>query len=271
MTPSPTPAASRFDPAPAASQLAAAWRAGRQLTELPEAMRPRTLTEGYDLQEAFIASMGDAAGWKLGVGSPAAMRGAGLERPLVGRVLASRLHRAGEAVKMPSRAPVTVEFEVAFVLARDIAPGETLHSPLDAVSAAHVTFELVLSRFANRRAVGWPSFAGDSVGFEALVVGSPIDLARVDAVAASAVVSVDGVATARGLAGDEFTDPVRSLGYLLEHAAERGVTLARGQIVTTGAAAKPFDLAGRDAEVAARYLDAELRFRIEMPGASRQA
>jgi 2-keto-4-pentenoate hydratase len=55
-----------FDPAPAASLLAAHWRNGTQLTELPPEIRPRTLHEGYDVQDRLIAEMGEeVSGWKL--------------------------------------------------------------------------------------------------------------------------------------------------------------------------------------------------------------
>ena len=45
-------------------------------------------------------------------------------------------------------------------------------------------------------------------------------------------------------------------------AAERDVTLRRGEIVTTGAIARPFDLEG-DARVVARFPGGELCVRIE--------
>jgi len=245
-----------FDPAPAADLLANAWRSGEQLKELPADVRPVSLAQGYDVQDAFIKRMGGGQGWKLGVGSKAAMRAAKIERPLVGRVLASHFHRSGDTVVLPNAAPVTVEFEIAFILGRDIAPGETLDDPLSAVERKVVTFELVLSRFVNRRAVGWPSFVGDSVGFEALVIGEVIT--DMQGVARTVALEVDGTEVARGLTGDELTDPVASFGHLLEHARERGVTLQKGQIATLGAIGKPFDVTGA-AVIVARYLDSELR------------
>ncbi len=254
-----------FDPTPAARMLAEAWRSGKQISELPVEIQPRNLNEGYDVQDQLFAQMNEPlAGWKLGVGSPAAMRGAGLDRPLVGRILASHCHHSGDTVQLPSAAPITVEFEIGFVLGRDIAPGTTLASPLDAVASVHATFELVLSRFVNRRAAGWPSFAADGVGFEALIVGDPIDPAQIDDVARTVVVSLDGKETARGLGGDDLTNAIASLGYLINHARDRGVTLKRGELVSTGANAKPFDVAGADFEIVARYLQSELRARTRL-------
>jgi 2-keto-4-pentenoate hydratase len=241
-----------YDPRPAAVLIAEAWRTGQQLQELPPEVRPTTLAQGYALQDAMLAQTGERmAGWKLGVGSPAAMRAAKLDR---------HIHRSGDTVRLPNAAPVTVEFEIAFVMGRSVAPGESLPDPLAAVERMHTTFELVLSRFVNRRAVGWPSFIGDSVGFEALVVGS--DITDIKGVGESVVIEVDGKETARGLAGDELQYPVTSFGYLLEHSRARGIALKRGDVATLGAIGKPFDVTG-NCDIVARYLGQELRVRIE--------
>ena len=251
-----------FDPRPAAALLADAWRSGKRLKELPEAIRPKTLAEGYDLQDAMVGEPGlHPQGWKLGVGSATMMRAAKIDRPLVGRVFGGRVFRNGDTISLANAGPVTVEFEIAFVLGRDIAPGDDLRDPLAAVERMNVTFELVLSRFFDRRAVGWPSFAGDCVGFGALVVGDPIT--DIEGVSKSVAISVDGREVARGMAGDDLTYPVKAFGYLVEHARERGITLKRGEIATLGAIGKPFDLAA-DAEVAAHYLGSELRFRLQL-------
>ena len=254
-----------FDPVPAAALLVSHWRSGARLAELPAAVRPRDLNNGYDVQDRFVAETGEAvSGWKLGVGSPAAMKSAGLNRPLIGRLFASRCHRSGDTARLPDSAPVTVEFEVAFILGRDIAPDDTLVAPLDVVSSTHAAFELVRSRFIDRRAVGWPSFVADNVGFEASILGDAIDPSRIGAVIDTVVVSVDGEEKAKALAGDDLTDPIKSLGYLMEHARERGVTLRKGDIVTTGAIGKPFDIAGGNAEIVASFVGSTLRVRTQV-------
>ena len=42
--------AEAFDPHPAAAMLAQAWRSGTLLAELPRAVRPATMAQGYDIQ-----------------------------------------------------------------------------------------------------------------------------------------------------------------------------------------------------------------------------
>lgn len=44
-----------YSTGPAASLLAAAWRSGKQLNELPAEIRPRTLCDGYAVQDDLIA------------------------------------------------------------------------------------------------------------------------------------------------------------------------------------------------------------------------
>lgn len=252
-----------FDPAPAAALIADAWRGGKQITELPAGMRPQTLEQGYDVQQRLVANMNaPVGGWKLGVGSAAALKQFSLPRPLAGRVLRPRFHSSGDCVALPDTGAVTVEFEIAFVIGRDVAPGERLADPMSAVAEVRPTFELVLSRFVDRRAVGWPSFVADSVGFGALIVGDPIDAASIDDVAGSVVISVDGRETARGLEGDELTYPRKAFDYLLAHAAERGETLKRGEIATLGAIGKPFDVTG-DVAVEAVFLGRRLGFKLQ--------
>ncbi|PKU24027.1 2-keto-4-pentenoate hydratase [Telmatospirillum siberiense] len=255
-----------FDPGPAASALADALKTGRQLVELPVEIRPSTLSQGYDVQDRFLALLDEpVAGWKLGVGSPKGKRDTGLDRAIAGRVLTSRLHRSGETARLPNRAPATVEFEICFVLGRDVEPGAVSGSPMVAVSAAHVAFELVLSRFVDRRAVGWPSFAADNAAFQALVLGEAVDPARIGEIAGAVVVSADGKEMAGGLVGDDAIDPVGALSEMFAHARERGITLPAGTLVSTGTLSKPFTVAGHGADIVARFPGSALRIRTSVP------
>ena len=242
-----------------------AWRSGELLTLLPAELKPATLDQGYDAQdELFKLAGGTQAGWKLGVGSPAAMRAAKLSRPLVGQLERARLHESGIHLQLPADTPVTIECEIAFVLDRDLPPviGRTVN-PED-IRSTCVTFEVVRSRFTDRKTVGWPSFAADNVGFEALVVGKSIcegiDLHAMRELVETAVVNLDGVPRAKGLFGETATDPLSSLAALYQHAAERGVTLRAGHLASTGAMCEPFDIKGPGHVLSVSYFNNELTF-----------
>lgn len=237
-----------FDPTVAARLLAEATNARTQVKELPAANRPGDLDQGYAVQDRMAREAGSAgglkdavAGWKLGLGSVNAMKGAGLSRPVVGRVLKGRLYKDGDAVPVPAGLKALVEIEIAFTLGRDVTPADTLANPLDAVADTHIACELVLSRYIDRTKVGLPSFVADSVGFHALVVGQKLDVKTIETVARTAVVHVDGKETGGSQTGGDTIDAVWSLGQLMAHARERGLTLRKGEIVTTGTITKPFD------------------------------
>lgn len=259
-----TPVCSGFDPAPAGSLLAQAWRSGVQLAELPAGIRPRTLDEGYDVQDRLIEELGGkVVGWKLGVGSPKAKRAAGLARAIAGRVLGAHRYRPGDTVRLASTNPATVEFEVAFVLARDIAPDEPPPAPAEVIASGHVAVELVLARFVDRRAVGWPSFAADDAGFAALVVGEAIDVASIPALGASVRVYVGGKELARRVPDEDLIDPLAALEEMLAHARERSIPLRQGSIIATGTLSQPFNVAGPSNDVEVHYLNSTLPFRTE--------
>lgn len=258
---------SSFDPIATASVLLTTWRSGELLNQLPAEIKPTTLEQGYDAQDEFFKLAGGArAGWKLGVGSPGAMRAAKLSRPLVGQLERARLHGSGIHLHLPADTSVTIECEIAFVLDRDLPPliGRTV-APED-IRSTCVTFEVVRSRFTDRKTVGWPSFAADNVGFEALVVGKSIcegiDLHAMRELAETAIVKLDGVPKAKGLFGETATDPLSSLAALYQHAAERGVTLRAGELISTGAMCEPFDIKGTGHVLSVSYFNKELTFSL---------
>jgi 2-keto-4-pentenoate hydratase len=82
-----------------------------------------------------------------------------------------------------------------------------------------------MARFVDRRSAGWPSFAADDSGFEALVVGEPIDERQIPELLSSLIVSVDGQKKARAAAGDDATDPYGALADLISIARERRMIL----------------------------------------------
>ena len=155
-------------------------------------------------------------------------------------------------------------------MARDVEPDAPPREASSIVADVCVTFELVLSRFEDRRAVGWPSFAADNAGFHALVRGQSIDPSRVPETRQSLSVALDGQEVAVALTGDDVTDPYTSLTDLLSTASERGMRLPAGSIVSTGTVSKPFNVAKPSAEITARFLDTQLTFRTAVDAAAWQ-
>jgi 2-keto-4-pentenoate hydratase len=251
---------STFDSALAVALLTDAWKTGAQMTALPEAARPRTVDEGYDVQDRLVTAIErEFGGWKLGVGSHKAKAASGHGRSIAGRVLRRRMFGPGDTIPLPNDAPVTIELEVAFVLARDVLPGEKVDDPMSVVGEVLLTAELVRARFVDRRSVGWPSFAADNSGFEALVVGPSINFSRLEELRSTLVVEVDGGVRVRACEGEDITDPVSALADLIHYASERHMTLPKSAIVSTGTQSVPFNISGA-VSVVAKCLSSELTF-----------
>jgi 2-keto-4-pentenoate hydratase len=244
----------------AAAWLTALWHSGRQATALPPDLRPATVADGYDIQDRLVANLDlPIAGWKLGVGSPRQRAETGAGGSIAGRIFAPKCHRPGDTVALPDQAPVTVEFEIAYVLGQDILPDAPAIDPMTAVAETRVTFELVRSRFVDRRAVGWPSFAADNAGFEALVVGATVDGHDLAALAASAILVIDGEERARALTGEDATDPKQAYVDFVATARRRHMILPKGSIISTGTVTKPVNIEGA-ARIEARYLGLSVGF-----------
>ena len=257
-----------FDPEFAARLLAQVWHGSQQVAELPQAIRPANIDQGYDVQDRLIELLGiPVVGWKLGVGSAKLKQQFGIGRSIAGRVLKNRRHDPGATVRLSFAPPVTVEFEIAFVLAEDI-DHQFIGDAKSAIAETRVTFELVMARFVDRRSVGWPSFAADNSGFEALIVGKRIDERQIPELLSSLVVSVDGQERARAAAGDDATDPHGALADLISIARERKMILPKGSIVSTGSASMPFVVSSPKGEVSASYLGEKLGFKFEAPASS---
>ncbi|MGY3494252.1 2-keto-4-pentenoate hydratase [Bradyrhizobium sp. USDA 4502] len=254
-----------FDPNPAARLLAHVWHGSQQIAELPQDIRPANIDQGYDVQDRLIDLLSvPVAGWKLGVGSAKQKQQSGVGRSIAGRVLKTRRHEPGAAVRLSFGAPVTIEFEIAFVLGEDI-DDRFAGDPKSTIEETRVTFELVMARFVDRRSVGWPSFAADDSGFEALIVGERIDERQIPELLSSLVVSVDGQEKARAAAGDDATDPYGALADLVSIARERKMILPKGSIISTGSASMPFAVSASKGEVSASYLGKTLSFTFQAP------
>ena len=253
-----------FDPRPAARLLAEAWHSGELLRELPAAIRPMTMSQGYDVQDCLIDALAEpVAGWKLGVGSAAQKRESGVGRSIAGRILRSRLHGSGATVGFATAAPITIECEIAYVLGHDVEPDMAIDEPMVVVGEVRLAFELVRSRFIDRRAVGWPSFAADDGAFHALILGESIAPAAIADVRRTLRVSLDGDEAVPVLAGNDATDPLAALGDLIAIARERGMRLPAGSIVSTGTMTKPFDVVPtQEASIVASCQGQTLAFRL---------
>jgi 2-keto-4-pentenoate hydratase len=229
----------KFDTEQLAATLAATWRSGLQRSEPREIASPPTLADGYDVQDRMIALLGHpVVGWKIGMSGRNGYLGAGLTRPIFGHILAPRCFASGDVVPVAPDIAVTVELEVALVIADDVDPNGKI-TP-DLIRSAHLGFEIVSSRMPGHKTFSPATIAADNGISHAVVLGDAVDFHRFAEMAADAQIAVNDAIAARGLKGDDLPDPLSVLGHLIAHLAERGKRLKRGDIVFTGTLTKPF-------------------------------
>lgn len=214
---------------PAAAALLQARRSGAALPW--RAVLPADAAHAYAVQDATVAALGGAAGWKVGAPDPATEPGCA-PLPRSG-MLASGCTLRGGGWRLRG-----IEVEVALRLGRDLpaeappALGE-LHAAVDCLLPA---VEVVETRLADWRESAPLAQMADLHNHGALVVGAPARLAprELDLRQLVAYLAFDGqpVASARGAhpAGDCW----RLLAWLAVHCTRRGQPLRAGQVITTG-------------------------------------
>lgn len=235
--------------AKAASELVSARRSGKPLETLPDDCRPVTAEDGYGVQKAVIAGLGERiGGWKAGATAVPVQQRFGLDEPFLGPMLVSTIMQSPARVKASAfdlRPPgangkraVAVEVEFAFRLGRDVAPRSTGYSEaevLDAVEAMIPAMEIITPRFTTVPA-GTPGQALADCGLNGgIVLGTPVkDWRNIDYAVHATRLVVNGQTVVEGTGALVLGHPFKSLVWLVNNVGRLGHTLAKGQVLTTG-------------------------------------
>jgi 2-keto-4-pentenoate hydratase len=229
------------------------------IAALPEAIRPMTVADGYRVQAAvrsrLLPAFGPVAGWKVGSTSPAMQAYLKIAYPCAGALYAHRVWSGSTHVSRADFAQLGLECEVAVRLKARLPAHDPadLPSVLALVESVHASIEIVEWRWRDWQDIGAPTLIADDFFSVGCVTGSPADPAILagDAGFAGRFV-VDGVDQAAAPASNILGHPLNALGWLVGHLAAQGTPLAGGAMVTLGAIASPFMVAG-PCHVVARF------------------
>ena len=213
------------------AQRLVAARSGGTLVPWREVLPPGWAA-AYAQQDATLALLGPAAGWK--VGAPDAFA-----EPHCAPLPAAGVLASGALLVGPAWRWRCIEVEVALRLGRDLDPQgrlltrDELAPAFDAVLPA---IEVVETRLAEAREADPLARLADLQCHGALVLGAPSLLApdALDLPAVHATLMFDDHAAAQTAGGNPAQDVWRLLGWLALHCARRGQPLRKGQVVTTG-------------------------------------
>lgn len=175
-------------------------------------------------------------GWKIGCTSEHAQQVLGSDGPIAGRVY-SVLESGTTLSPNQLMGEPNLEGEFAFVLGRDVEPGQAADrsSVVDAIAEVRPAIEVVAGRYTRFLGLPLNQVIADAGGNSHLVLGpaaAGVDPERL--ATTPGVMTVNGHEAGRGTGADVLGDPINALQWLLANLAERGITLEQGQVVTTG-------------------------------------
>jgi len=228
------------------------WRNGRRTPALPETMRPLTREEGYAIQAQLEwHSAFPLFGWKIAATSQAGQAHIAVDGPLAGRLLRERVHQGGERIRFGENHMRVAEAEFAFRIGRDLPPREAPYSAdevLSAVASLHPAIEVPDSRYEDFTVVGAPQLIADNACAHDFVLGlpAPESWKSIDLAAHRVNGSIAGRLQREGVGGNVLGDPRTALTWLANELSRHGLTLAAGQVVTTGTCLIPLAIAAGD-------------------------
>jgi 2-keto-4-pentenoate hydratase len=247
---------SREKAAEAARLIWSLWRAGETLDDLPVACRPTTALDGYAAQAQLPLVAGrDVVGWKIAATSLAGQAHIQVSGPLAGRLLAGQVFGDGATLSLAGNRMRVAEPEFCFRMARDLPPRTepyAVDEAMAAVGALHLALEVPDSRFAVFEKAGEAQLIADNactgkfvLGPEAPALWRDLDLRR-HAVTGHVATAQGDDWTRDGIGENVLGDPRIALTWLANCLSGLGLTLAAGEIVTTGACMKPLEIGPGD-------------------------
>lgn len=228
----------------AAQSLLAAHKANVQFKALGAPDKPATISDAYDIQDRYVALLrsehGDAIGYKVGLTSAAMQKFCGIDHPIAGVVLASRVHRSGAIVRRADFGRLGLEFEIAVRIKSDV-PVTT--APVTAamitphVGGVCAAIECVDDRSADYGNLDVLSLVADN-SWNGGIVLSEFAVTWPDLEPVTGRATLGEVAIGEGLGRDILGHPFNSVAWLATQLNSRGTGLKAGQVVMTGAVMK---------------------------------
>ncbi len=221
-------------------------RGKRDLTGLPEHLRPRDLTEAYAVQdrlhEHYLArGEGPLAGWKIALTTPVMQRLVGVDHPCEGGIFAARLYHRTATLAHADCVSLGVESEIALSLDRDLGADGMPYdreTVADAVAGAMAAIEIVDTRnadFGAADAIDAALLIADNAMNFGAVVAEPADgWRRRDLAALAGRMIINGEEVGHGVGADALGHPLAALAWLANSLVRRGRMLRAGDVVLTG-------------------------------------
>ena len=221
------------------------WQQRTRIDQLPPDCRPADRAEGYSAQREIVTFSGqNVVGWKIAATSPAGQKHIGVDGPLAGPLLASRVLEDGATVPLDGNIMMVAEAEFAFRFAHALptrANPYTQDEVLGAVESLHPAIEVPDSRYNEFVKVGAPQLIADTACADWFVLGAPTatEWRSRDLVTHTVAAYRNGEKVATGSGANVLGDPRIALTWLVNELRTYADGIDQGQFVTTGTCVIP--------------------------------
>jgi len=221
------------------------WQQRTRIDRLPPDCRPADRAAGYSAQQEIVELSGqDIVGWKIAATSAAGQKHIGVDGPLAGPLLASRVLADDATVPLDGNIMMVAEAEFAFKFVRALqkrANPYTQEEVLAAVASLHPAIEVPDSRYNDFVTVGAPQLIADTACADWFVLGAPTaaDWRSRDLVSHAVAAYRNGEKVATGSGANVLGDPRIALTWLVNELRTYADGIGAGQFVTTGTCVVP--------------------------------
>ena len=235
-----------------ASFLWKSWQVGATLSEIPDAIRPRSREDGYRVGKRIVELSGQAVvGWKIAATSEAGQKHINVDGPLGGRILSGRLLSPNGSVELGQNIMRVAEAEFAFKFARSLSrrPHIYLQSEvMDAVESLHLSIEIPDSRYRDFTVVGAPSLIADTACASWLMLGPAVQAPwrNIDLSEHAIYVHLNQQKVAEGRGSAALGDPRIALTWLVNEVCRYADGIKANDFVTTGTCVVPVPIKPSD-------------------------
>jgi 2-keto-4-pentenoate hydratase len=223
-----------------ANQFVSARRSGRALSDFPGPI-PGSLSAAYAVQDAAIQFVGrPVVGWKVGRIFPPLSDQFGADR-LAGPIFSTTMHCDDKAAAglIFTDGFGAAEAEFLIKIANDLPPGKmdyTLDEAAAQISAVHIGIEIASSPLPTINELGPAVTVSDFGNNNGLIIGPQIDGWQTSNFANWDVgLEIDGIEVGRGAASAFPDGPIGSVRFLLNNLGSRGIAVAAGTWISSGA------------------------------------
>jgi 2-keto-4-pentenoate hydratase len=223
----------------AARAILEARRTAALLDTLAPNDQPRSLEEGYAIQQVVTAEWPDKiAGWKVGATSKEVQALLGISEPAYGPVFKNDVFQSSATIsgrRFPHRL-LESEFVFRFGKAIPSRPKPyTRGEIIDAVDALLPAFEIISPRFTSFTGYPVSHVIADFCANGGAVLGRLCsDWRDIDLSSHAVCLSISGVERQRGSGAIALNSPLNVLDWFVNVFSQRGYNIEAGQFVMTG-------------------------------------